>query len=264
MLSWRLWRALQLMPEMQWSRRMFSARFRRTTTPAPHITIPLVLLLFGSLYLLAGAIWGGVLAYKLCRVVARERAQGTYDTLVITPLGEWGVCWMFAIAILRFDAVLADLRTARIGALFVLLPGVLCGVIGMGMTLAGGFFPLVVPLALLLAYNHIAAISTAALIAVLVAAWGRHDSALVAAALVVLLQTAALLILALAYAVLFPLVYTGVSLEAATWSAFRLLLAQTVTLLISIPAFVLAQELLLRGLWRMVQRQFDACLYIAG
>ena len=136
LLTWRLWRALRypdetspvfqriqsqpsLLPGQAWLRRIMPAlRYLSALVSA------LVVLVAPGVLLLMSNLFGALAALNIMNTINREREQGTYDLLALTPFGRGSANWQIATACLsRLDAIerLASMRSLALLTLILLL-----------------------------------------------------------------------------------------------------------------------------------------------
>jgi hypothetical protein len=134
-LTWRLWRALRYPDEASPLFQRIRAQpsvlpgqaLMRRVAPALRylaalISALLVLVAPGALLLMSN-VFGALVALNVMNTINREREQGTYDLLALTPFGRGAANWQIAAACLsRLDAIerLASMRSLSLLTLILL------------------------------------------------------------------------------------------------------------------------------------------------
>lgn len=133
LLTWRLWRALQFpddahplfrrvqaqkLPGQRWYDRLAAiyGKITALVTVVLVLVSPLALLIVSNLL-------GMLVALTITYTINRERQQGTYDLLALTPSGGGSANWQIAAACayrLNTIELLASLRTFSVTTLFLL------------------------------------------------------------------------------------------------------------------------------------------------
>jgi hypothetical protein len=129
LLTWRLWRALRSPDELNPLFERIQGqpvdipgqKLLRPLAPIGRVVgviLPAIIVVIApAALLLAANFLGGLVAFNIMSTINREREQGTYDLLALTPMGLGRANWLIAEACtLRVNAVerLAQVRTLAI------------------------------------------------------------------------------------------------------------------------------------------------------
>lgn len=253
-LTLRIWAALSLPDE---SNPLFArvraqpavvpgARFLRPIArvyTALSVLISALLVIIAPLALLVVSnVLGALVAFNVTSTINREREQGTYDLLALTPMGLGNANWLIGVATIHRLHVLerlASLRVFTITATILLMLALLAGTVISAFAL----------LALLLAI-HIDVIQSqivGCLSGMLAQQFEGSGSPFAAVAIFVFAQIIAVYLPATATAILLYNALRGFALER--W------VIESITALVAVLLIFALHEIVIRWMWRALERR---------
>lgn len=266
-LSRRIWLSLQTPPSTYWAglvRDQDSDRY--AYSPWAYVTVALLLLSAGTVFIVSGVLWGMFVAANTARALTHERRRDALDLLAITPLGHAGVQWHIFASILHYDIDPVHFNgLRRLAISVVVLPlGLLMPLLALVMFVDRSavtldtFFWLMLWVSLIpvVYLDPIYGLLVGGLVAILTGQRVRGDAAMQAVAVTVALKVAGYALAGIPAFVLLPLVWRGLNV----WGWLSVLSIPLVALVL----FVAYHETLLWLLWRRVARQAGSFIPVSG
>lgn len=254
LLTWRLWRALRSPEEgnplfervqgqpVDLPGKRLLKRFSPVTRVIDVLLPAIVVVIAPVALLLASNLLGALIAFNVMSTIQREREQGTYELLALTPIGLGRVNWLIAAACTqRLNAVdrLAQFRTLAIITL-VLLVFYLFG---------DGLVAVVALLAIMLTLNldAIQSLILGCLSGMLAQAFSEQGAPFAALAIFAFVQIISVYLPVTAVGiVLFDLLHPS---RRGVWNAYTEIALALLALL-----FVL-REAIIQAMWRALERR---------
>ncbi len=254
MLTWRLWRALRNPEE---DNRLFERvqdqpvdvpgkEFLRPFAPLGRllaVVIPaLVVVIAPAALFLAANVIGALVAFNIMSTIQRERDQGTYDLLALTPMGLGRANWLIAEGCTqRINAIerLAQFRTLAIITLVLIIFYVL----------RFGSLTALITIAVIIAFNldAIQSLIVGCLCGMLAQEFSEQGAPFAALAIFAGVQVLAAYLPVTAIAILL--------FDLLRRSLDNFLLADAIVALIVLILLFLLREALIRILWRELERR---------